>query len=377
MKKSISCIAVLPVLMLICVILFGAVSGAFLLSNRVEAVYGPPRADIGALTYLRLAWTLVRHEAELTQPQGAPDAPTVDIVIAPGDAPVAVAARLKQAGLIPSVSPWLDYLAYKGLDTGLQAGTFRLSAAQSPVAIAQALQGGDAQVTTFTMQPGWRAEEAAAALQTAGLQITAEAFLAQVTSPPEAFARRFDLPHGATLEGFLYPETYDLPRGTDAATLVARMLSAFIHAMPADRVAAYREHGLTVYQAVTLASIVQREAVLEEEMPLIASVFYNRLQAGMPLEADPTVQYALGYDAATATWWPSLTAIDLRINSPYNTYLYAGLPPGPIANPGESALQAVAAPADTTYLFFRATCDGSGRHLFATTYAEHLNNACP
>ena len=136
--------------------------------------------------------------------------------------------------------------------------------------------------------------------------------------------------------------------------------------------------GLDLCQAVTLASIVQREAVLEDEMPMIASVFYNRLNSGAVLASDPTVQYALGYNQSQSTWWTNpLSTQDLQIDSAYNTYIYPGLPPGPIANPGLAALRAVAFPAQTPYYYFRAACDGSGRHLFAETYEEHLKNACP
>jgi len=137
----------------------------------------------------------------------------------------------------------------------------------------------------------------------------------------------------------------------------------------------FAAQGLTPYQGLILASIVQREAVVEEEMPLIASVYLNRLHSGMPLEADPTVQYALGHPGQ---WWKSpLEAGDTQVESPFNTYRRSGLPPAPIANPGETALRAVAFPANTSYLFFRAACDGSGRHVFSETYQEHLQNHCP
>jgi UPF0755 protein len=134
---------------------------------------------------------------------------------------------------------------------------------------------------------------------------------------------------------------------------------------------------LTFDEAVILASIVQREAVVEDEQPMIASVFLNRLSIGMKLETDPTVQYALGYQEDRGSWWKSPLGLDdLAFDNPYNTYLYQGLPPGPICNPGLPALRAVAFPAQSPYYFFRAKCDGSGRHFFAVTFDEHLNNAC-
>jgi UPF0755 protein len=123
---------------------------------------------------------------------------------------------------------------------------------------------------------------------------------------------------------------------------------------------------------------VERESVNEEEMPLIASVFLNRLSIDMKLDADSTVQYALGYNESQQTWWTNpLRGEDLTIDSAYNTYLYPGLPPGPIANPSLNALRAVAFPGQTPYFYFRAACDGSGNHLFAETFEQHVENACP
>jgi UPF0755 protein len=140
----------------------------------------------------------------------------------------------------------------------------------------------------------------------------------------------------------------------------------------------FENQGFDLCQAITLASIIQREAIVAEEMPLIASVFNNRLNSGNMLESDPTVQYALGYNPKQNTWWTNpLSLEDLQQESLYNTYLYAGLPPGPISNPGLNALQAVAFPAQTSYYYFRSACDGSGRHTFALTFAEHLANECP
>ncbi|MDO8972110.1 MAG: endolytic transglycosylase MltG, partial [Saprospiraceae bacterium] len=140
----------------------------------------------------------------------------------------------------------------------------------------------------------------------------------------------------------------------------------------------FQRQGLDLYQAVTLASIVQREAMVADEQPMIASVFYNRLRKPMKLDSDPTVQYAVGYNTPQKTWWTNpLSSKDLKVDSPYNTYTRIGLPPGPIASPGLSALRAVAYPAQSPYFYFQAKCDKSGMHAFAVTYAEHLNNICP
>jgi UPF0755 protein len=159
--------------------------------------------------------------------------------------------------------------------------------------------------------------------------------------------------------------------------VLAAMLAEFSNQVDQTLRDGFSRQGMTVYDAVTLASIIEKEAVVDEEKPMIASVFYNRLAAGMRLETDPTVQYALGYQEESGAWWKApLTLDDFGVESPYNTYIVYGLPPTPISNPGLSSLHAVAFPAETPYFYFRATCDGSGRHLFAITYEEHLDNAC-
>ncbi len=180
-----------------------------------------------------------------------------------------------------------------------------------------------------------------------------------------------------TTEGFLHPDSYVIHRGTSADQLIQEFVRNFGLQLSSDLERAIDRQGLTVYQAVTLASLVEREAVHDEEKPLIASVFLNRLEIGMKLDSDPTVQYALGYDIVAQTWWKNpLSLVDLQFNSPFNTYIYEGLPPAPIANPSLKSLHAVAFPAETEYYFFRAQCDGSGYHSFAKDFEEHLLNAC-
>ncbi|MCA9967129.1 MAG: endolytic transglycosylase MltG, partial [Anaerolineales bacterium] len=182
-----------------------------------------------------------------------------------------------------------------------------------------------------------------------------------------------NLPPENTLEGYLFPGQYRIPVTTTAAELVAMMLARFDSEVTPALRQGFGAQGLTLHEAVTLASIVEREGVVAEERPLIASVFHNRLRAAMPLQADPTVQYALG--SATGEWWKSpLDVADLSLDSPYNTYQIPALPPGPINSPSLSSLQAVAEPAQSSYLFFVANCDGQNRHLFSITYEEHQAN---
>jgi UPF0755 protein len=176
-----------------------------------------------------------------------------------------------------------------------------------------------------------------------------------------------DRPDSATLEGYLFPDTYRLPQNASARDLIERMLANFDAKVTLDA------QGRALYEVIVMASIVEREAVLAEERSTIASVYLNRLDVGMHLDADPTIQYALGQPG---DWWPEIT-IDhySSVNSPWNTYLYTGLPPGPIANPGLGSIQAVLAPDETEFYFFMRDCDANdGSHLFAINQEEHLAN---
>ncbi len=185
-----------------------------------------------------------------------------------------------------------------------------------------------------------------------------------------------DRPTSATLEGYIFPATYSFDRNVTANQVVLMMVQALSDRFTPELRQEARNEGLDLHQVLTLASIVQREDVLPEEMPVIASVYLNRLAIDMPLQADPTVQYALTArpgDVQEYGWWKkSLSLDDLKYDSSYNTYVKNGLPPGPIANPGMAAIMAVIHPAKTNYLYFVARNDGS--HAFAETFEEHEAN---
>ncbi|GAB4538645.1 MAG: endolytic transglycosylase MltG [Anaerolineales bacterium] len=303
-------------------------------------------------------------------PNGAPQA----FRIVPGEPAASVAERLQQAGVIANAPAFLDYLIYSGLDLSLQAGEYSLSPALSSIEIARALQDSTPGKANFVVLPGWRMEEIAASLPTSGLSIAPADFLSAAKNPPAALNLP---PEASRMEGFFFPAEYVLPRETALYQLLDVAARNFAQHISAEMQSGYQQQGVTLYQAVTLASLIEREAVRTDEMPLIASVFYNRLAIGMTLGSDPTVQYALGYDALNQTWWKNpLSLTDLKFDSPYNTYLYAGLPPAPIANPSLQALQAAAFPAESPYYYFQARCDASGYHNFAVSFEEHLANSC-
>ncbi len=336
--------------------------------------YGHPAAGLSLLQVVQYSAKLLWDDGLLTRPIN-PGAPEQTFTVKQDEPVVSIANTLQEAGLINDASMFRDYLIYTGLDTTIQAGDFKLSPAMSIVDIAHKMQDATPADVTFVILPGWRMEEIAASLSTSGLKITPDEFITTSNAPRPGF----DLLAGASsTEGFLYPDSYILPRATTVDQLVDNLLRNFTLHLSSDLREGFARQGLSVYQAVTLASIVEREAMQAEEAPVIASVYINRIKIGMKLEADPTVQYAMGYNSVQQTWWTNpLRVDDFQYDSPYNTYLHDGLPPTPIDNPGLKSLEAVASPADTPYYYFSARCDGSGYHNFTQTFEEHLQNLCP
>ena len=376
-RRRSSCLLSSLVLALLALCLFAILVGSFfLLPDYASERFGPSSPDMSPVERVYRSALLLLQANTLTLPADPYGTPQ-PFQVALGEAPGSVASRLEQSGLIPDAQAFRNYLIYSGLDTSLQAGEFSLSPALTPVEIAQSLQDSTPTEVTFQILPGWRREEIAALLPTSGLDISPQEFLDYTASIPPDYEFLQAAPETASLEGFLFPAEYRLSRTLDVTGLTDVLLSTFEAQVSEDIRAGFAQQGLSLYQAVSLASMVQREAVDSAEMPLIASVFLNRLQAGLNLDSDPTIQYALGYNHTQNSWWTNpLTLEQLQLDSPYNTYLYPGLPPGPIASPGLSALKAVAFPANTPYYYFRAACDGSGKHNFSQTYDEHLSKGC-
>ncbi|HWR65032.1 MAG TPA: endolytic transglycosylase MltG [Bellilinea sp.] len=363
-------------LILLCIL----AGGLFWLVQSIPAMaqeaFGAPDPGLGFVQRFQYSVQILLARNDLLLPVDE-DGATQEFTISPAESVNSIGLRLEQAGLVNSAAAFRNYLIYSGQDTSLQAGDFGLSPAGNSLEIVKKLQDATPLEVTFVILPGWRAEEIAASLPTTGLIIAADDFLEAVRTPSAESLALLGIQTGS-LEGFLYPGTYKLLRTTDLNSLLRVLILEFKAQLSTDLQAGIEQQGLTLEQAVTLASIVQREAMVSDEGPMIASVFYNRLAAGMKLDSDPTVQYAVGYNQSQATWWTNpLSFADLETISAYNTYQNFGLPPAPISNPGLTALQAVAAPADSPYFYFRARCDGSGKHVFAITFEEHLQNACP
>jgi len=344
-----------------------------------------PNAGLSTAERAYLRGYLVLHAADIEKAAG-PDETPVSFAVEPGESATGVAERLETAGLIADATLFRYYLRYYDLDSKLEAGEFTLRRSMTLPEIAQTLSHALADEIELRITEGWRFEQTADYLaEHLEFGIDPNEFLLLARRAPgdsenrgvESFDFMAGLPAGATLEGYLFPDTYRLPADASAADLVNTILFTFDQRVTAEMRQAAAERGLTLHGAITLASIVEREAQLPEERPVIASVFLNRLAQGIKLDADPTVQYALNYQQATGQWWkrPLLYA-DLEIDSPYNTYLYPGLPPGPIASPGLASIQAVIYPAQTTYLYFVVDCtaDTPGAHVFAETFEEHQAN---
>ncbi|MEZ4593530.1 MAG: endolytic transglycosylase MltG [Chloroflexota bacterium] len=330
---------------------------------------------------LYLQTYLAANADALEQPAGNGFTPA-PFTIAPGETADAIAANLAAAGLLTNTELFLNYISYYGLDAQLEAGEYILDPQQTIPQMAAALTEAVVREATVRFVEGWRLEQMADHLaDNPTANVDASQFLAiaqrQAAFDLSPYPFLANLPATTTLEGYLFPDTYRLPLDADAVYLVDLMLRTFERRVTPQMQQGFQAQGLTLHQAVTLAAIVEREAVVASERPIIAGVFYNRLGQGMRLEADPTVQYPLGYQPETDSWWKSpLWLVDLELDSPYNTYRYAGLPPGPIANPSLSSLEAVAFPATTEFIFFVADCAAavSGSHAFSVTYEEHLAN---
>ncbi len=337
---------------------------------------------------LWLGATLLGDDAPLLGPSvarlsdpGAPVDPTDTtkqvFTVRPGESAAQIGDDLQQKGLIRSGLTFRFVVEQEGVGGSLAAGEYELSRSMSPREIAQVLARGQVRRGLLvTIPEGWRAEQIADKLEQTGFS-SRDDFLRAVANPASVPGAELLPGSPPTLEGYLFPETYEVKEKVSGARAAELMVRMFLRRVDDPLRRAATDSPRTPRDLLTIASIVEREAQLPSERPTIASVYLNRLEQQMPLQADPTVQYALGTRdgasaAAYAYWKRTLSTEDLSVDSPFNTYLHRGLPPGPICNPGEESVKAVVQPARTDYLYFVARGDGS--HLFARTLDEHNAN---
>lgn len=302
-------------------------------------------------------------QARVAQPFGG-DA-EVAVTLSPGLSSSAIASRLADVGVVPDAWTFRAAVWRSGAGRRLKAGPYRFRTPLSPLQVVDLLVRGEVDLVRVTFPEGLTLREMAAVAEAHGYG-PARTFLAAASE--RALIDRID-PGATSLEGYLFPDTYALRRDASPRDLVqamaargAQVLSPALRARAASR-------GWSLRQWVTLASVVEKETARPDERPIVAAVYANRLRVGMPLQCDPTVVYAL---QRAGRWDGNIRKGDLAIDSPYNTYRFPGLPPGPIAAPGLGALEAAAAPADVPYLYFVSRNDGT--HAFAKTLAEHNRN---
>ncbi len=301
-----------------------------------------------------------RYAFDVLLERPAPTPPTpIRVDVEPGESFRSTAKKLEAAGLVSSALALTLWARWTHADRQVRHGAYRFAEPLSPIGLVEKMRSGEAMIVRVTLPEGATARDLALALEHAGLG-AAPRFLALMHD--SAFANSLGV-SADCLEGYLFPDTYffsplDTPEKI-LATFVARFHQAFTPEMTEEA----QRGGFTLHQIVTLASVVEKETGRAEERPLVASVFRNRLRLGMPLQADPTVIYGI------ADFDGNLTRRDLETPTPYNTYTTAGLPPGPIANPGDASLLAALRPADARYLYFVARDDGS--HEFNARLADH------
>lgn len=293
------------------------------------------------------------------------DGPEQLVEIPSGAGAADIRRRLVDAGVVSDEMTFRLALYWTGDARALKAGEYRFDRPMGAVEVVQKIARGEVVTHPITFPEGLTIREMAAIYESRGFGAARD--FAQAAA--EASLIRDLDPEAGDLEGYLFPETYALPRGTPATRLVEMMVERFRAVYASLPAGEGDELELSLRQLVTLASLVEKETGKGDERALVSAVYRNRLKRRMPMQADPTVVYAL---VKAGTYDGNIQKQDLNVDSPYNTYKYAGLPPGPIASPGRAALEAARAPADVTYLYFVSRNDGS--HVFADTLSEHNAN---
>lgn len=290
---------------------------------------------------------------EAVSPVNPQDTSPVIFVINQGDPIKSVASNLKKEGLIRDPLAFFILVKQKGVEKYIQAGDFRLSPSMSASEVIDELQHGTVDVWV-TIPEGWRNEEIALLLAR------------ELSVPENEFLKLAE-------EGYMFPDTYLIPRQASASGAAELMRRNFDKKVTEPLANDIKASSLSLHEIITMASLIEREAKHDEDRPIIAGILFNRLNDNMVLNIDATLQYALGYQIAEKSWWKkSLTNEDKEVESPYNTYQFPGLPPGPIANPGLSSITAVLHPSDTEYYYYLA--DSEGVNHYAITLEEHNAN---
>jgi UPF0755 protein len=346
----------------------------------IYRVAGAIVAALAVALTVGLAWFVAQtpgsvfsHESEHRIAPFESSGSTTLITVKSGESAKSIGTTLQQKGVVRSAKLFEVLVGVTGSQNSLQAGDYEFDPGLPAIEVVKRIAEGKTASRDVLIPEGRRLEEVGELLEKADVIGKQDFLTALKANYDEPFLKQTG---PGSLEGFIFPATYSFNRKEKPEDVVDAMLRAFQQQV-ADKVQLEGQN-LTLAQVITLASIVEREAENPAERPLIASVYLNRMRLGIALQADPTVQYAVAESAASIDkygyWKKELTLDDLKLVSPYNTYVNPGLPPGPIANPGLASIQAVVRPASTNFLFFVAKNDGTGSHAFAETLEEHLRN---
>ena len=314
---------------------------------------------LGLIVLVVAAATVGIETRRATAPTGALAGGPRVVEIPANEGVIAVARRLRDADVVGSAETFIALSVLRGSARALRAGEYEFPAGTTTLAALRLVEGGKVRLHPVLHPEGATVAELAATIEKGHLARAADVF--RVARDP-AFLGTIGV-EAPSLEGYVFPDTYHFTKGMTAEQMLTRTVQRLRAKLTHGLVARAQARGLSVHELLTLASIIEREAVVREERRLISAVFWNRLQLGMPLQADPTVQYAVGKQRR------ALTRADLATDHPFNTYTRTGLPPGPIASPGLSAIEAALDPAPVKYLYFVASDDQ--HHHFSTTVAEH------
>ena len=333
----------------------------WLLKTRVEAGERPAvgwKTSVWATLGLAVLFVGLEAWWVMTAAVGVRTGPGV-VEIPPHLGVVAVARRLDDAGVVRSPLGFMLLALVRGTSRSLKAGEYEIPQGANSVTVLSLLEGGKVLQHSVLLREGGTLDELARLLAAEHLASVEDVLR---VAHDRVFLRTLGI-QSDSVEGYLFPDTYQFVKGMTPEEILARMVLRMRDQITPELLEQARALDLSVHQLLTLASIVEREAVDPKEMPLISAVFWNRLKRDIPLQADPTVQYAVGKEGR------ALTLADLQVDSPFNTYRRLGLPPAPIANPGRAAIEAAVRPAPVNYLYFVAVNDR--RHHFSTSLAEH------
>jgi UPF0755 protein len=340
-------------------------SGVFMKKRKV--IKNPTRFGLFILMLIVAVGIVGYHFYNSNLSAVAKDGKEQELVIAKGSGIVAISKQLKQAGLIRNANVFALYCELNNMAGKMKAGKYLLSSSMTVEEMTSKLASGKAELNTvrFTIPEGFELRQIADRLASEGL-VDKDKFYEEINKADFDYAFVKDIPQRENkLEGYLFPDTYEIYKNATAHDIIDKMLGRFNQVLTQQYQEQAKKLNMSVDDIIKLASVVEREAKVEKDRPLVSAVFHNRLKKNIKLQSCATVQYLLQEQKEV------LTYKDLQIESPYNTYKYAGLPKGPIASPGAKSIQAALYPADVDYLYFVANKDGS--HIFTRTYQEHLN----